>query len=120
MGNGSPTLESRLTDSLDGLHDQFVSIAYFIHKGNSKCFTVYLIDRKDFLQHRQNQATNEYRYNRTLLESEHPLNRHPTQALTFSSMIQRREMKRRSKVTKRQKVRRTSEMALRSAGGVGR
>lgn len=40
--------------------------------------------------------------------------------LTFSSMIHRREMKSRSNVTKRQKVRRTSEMALRSAGGTNR
>lgn len=39
--------------------------------------------------------------------------------LTFSSMIQRREMKSRSKVTKRQKVRRTSEMALRFSRGGG-
>lgn len=38
--------------------------------------------------------------------------------LTFSSIIQRSEMKRRSNVTKRQKVRRTSEMILRSAGGI--
>lgn len=40
-------------------------------------------------------------------------------SLTFSSMIQRREMKSRSKVTKRQKVRRTSEMALRFSRGGG-
>ena len=40
--------------------------------------------------------------------------------LTLSSMIHRREMKSRSNVTKRQKVRRTSEMALRSAGGMNR
>ena len=40
--------------------------------------------------------------------------------LTFSSMIQSREMKSRSKVTKRQKVRRTSEMARRFSGGGGR
>lgn len=40
--------------------------------------------------------------------------------LTLSSMIHRSEMKSRSKVTKRQKVRRTSEMVLRSAGGTNR
>lgn len=39
--------------------------------------------------------------------------------LTFSSMIQRREIKSRSKVTKRQKVRRTSEMTLRFSRGGG-
>lgn len=44
--------------------------------------------------------------------------RHPE--LTFSSIIHRSEMKSRSKVTKRQKVRRTSEMVLRSAGGTNR
>lgn len=43
-----------------------------------------------------------------------------TRALTFSSIIHSREMKSRSKVTNRQKVRRTSEMALRSAGGTKR
>lgn len=41
----------------------------------------------------------------------------PLAPLTFSSMIQSKEMKSRSKVTKRQKVRRTSEMALRFSGG---
>lgn len=45
------------------------------------------------------------------------LNKH---IFTFSSIIHKREMKRRSNVTKRQKVRRTSETALRSAGGTRR
>lgn len=44
----------------------------------------------------------------------------PEWRLTFSSIIHRREMKSRSNVTKRRKVRRTSEMALRSAGGTNR